>query len=98
MLHASHLEGKTSVISWLPHGRAFRVKNKEMFVSSLMSAYFKQAKFKSFQRQLNLWGFTRITDGADAGAYNHKHFLRSSTTTTATTTTSNSNSNNNQPA
>ena len=30
----------------------------------------------SFTRQLNLWGFKRITKGRDAGAYYHQLFLR----------------------
>jgi phage baseplate assembly protein W len=77
MLYFAEVEGLVPIVSWLPHGRAFRVKNKELFVAKMMSTYFKQTKFKSFQRQLNLWGFTRITDGADAGAYYHKYFIRS---------------------
>jgi hypothetical protein len=77
MLYFADVEGLVPIVSWLPHGRAFRVKNKELFVAKMMSTYFKQTKFKSFQRQLNLWGFTRITDGADAGAYYHKYFIRS---------------------
>jgi hypothetical protein len=77
MLYFAEEEGLVPIVSWLPHGRAFRVKNKELFVAKMMSTYFKQTKFKSFQRQLNLWGFTRITDGADAGAYYHKYFIRS---------------------
>ena len=41
-----------------------------------MPLYFKQTKFKSFQRQLNLWGFARIKEGVDKGAVFHRFFVR----------------------
>jgi len=41
-----------------------------------MPIYFNQTKFASFQRQLNLYGFRRITQGRDKGAYYHESFLR----------------------
>ena len=41
-----------------------------------MPKYFKQSRVSSFQRQLNLYGFTRIHTGPDAGGYYHELFLR----------------------
>jgi hypothetical protein len=65
-----------SVVSWLPHGRAFIVRRPKAFTSEIMPKYFRQSKLTSFQRQLNLYGFRRITQGADAGAYYHELFLQ----------------------
>ena len=37
-----------------------------------MPMYFKQSKYTSFTRKLKRWGFTRVTTGAEQGAYYHK--------------------------
>ena len=42
------------------HGRAFKVLNKDVFVSSVISKYTTCTKYESFTRQLNSWGFKRL--------------------------------------
>ena len=69
-------DGLAHVISWLPHGRAFAVHNAKEFTDYVMPKYFNQSKLTSFQRQLNLYGFCRLTRGRDSGGYYNEHFLR----------------------
>ena len=59
-----------------PHGRCFVVHKPKEFVADVMPTYFRQSKLTSFQRQLNLYGFVRITKGPDRGGYYHELFLR----------------------
>jgi hypothetical protein len=64
------------IISWLPHGRSFMIHRPREFEDEIMCKFFKQTKLTSFQRQLNLYDFQRITHGRDAGSYYHELFLR----------------------
>jgi hypothetical protein len=68
--------GEADVISFFPHGRAFTIYHVERFCREVMPRYFKQSRLSSFQRQLNLYGFRRITSGPDAGGYYHEWFLK----------------------
>ncbi|GAX27452.1 heat shock transcription factor, other eukaryote [Fistulifera solaris] len=69
-------EDSRRIVFWLEHGRAFLVQKPKEFTTEIMPKFFKQSKLTSFQRQLNLYGFRRITQGPDAGAYYHEMFLR----------------------
>jgi hypothetical protein len=64
------------VVSWRSHGKAFRVHQPEVFARAIMPHYFNQTKYKSFQRQLHIYGFHRITKGMDKGAYCHNLFIQ----------------------
>lgn len=76
MLQAAEPSGFQEIVSWQPHGRAFRVHDKKQFVSRILPVYFCMSKFTSFQRQLNLYCFHRITTGKDKGASYHELFQR----------------------
>jgi hypothetical protein len=41
------------IVSWLPDGKAFKIHDPEQFCNTVMAAYFKQTKLKSFTRQVS---------------------------------------------
>jgi hypothetical protein len=77
MMEDLEVRGFTELCCWQPHGRAFLIKDPKRFVLEVLPLYFKHSKLSSFQRQLSLYGFKRLTsDGLDRGAYYHPCFLR----------------------
>lgn len=66
----------SNVISWQPHGRCFTLNKPKEFIKDVMPRHFRQTKLTSFQRQLNLYCFIRLTSGRDKGCYYHELFLR----------------------
>jgi hypothetical protein len=69
-------DGYAEVISWQPHGRCFVIHKPKDFMEYVMPKYFNHTKISSFQRQLNLYGFQRLTKGPDKGGYYNELFLR----------------------
>lgn len=59
-------------ITWLPHGRSWRVLKPKAFEAKIIPLYFRHAKYASFMRQVNGWGFKRITQGPDHNSYYHE--------------------------
>ncbi len=76
MLNAVEREGLSDVVSFFSHGRAFAIHKTRRFVSEIMPRFFRQSRLTSFQRQLNLYGFRRISQGPDNGGYYHELFLK----------------------
>jgi hypothetical protein len=66
------------IVSWNAEGSGFTVHNKDLFTSKIVPKYFNQTKYKSFQRQLSLYGFQRITMGKNRGLRYHEKLLRGS--------------------
>ncbi|KAL7498834.1 hypothetical protein ACHAWT_010797 [Skeletonema menzelii] len=64
------------VISWLPHGRSWKIYNRDMFTEIALPRYFGHKNYASFVRIVNAWGFRRVTSGLDRDSYYHELFLR----------------------
>lgn len=66
------------VAHFVAGGEAFLIKNAKIFEDKIIPKYFpRMGSFGSFQRQLNLYDFKRISQGPHRGAYNHPLFRRS---------------------
>jgi len=65
-----------SVITWMPHGRSWKIINLPEFEKKVLPQYFKQSNMKSFHRQANGWGFRRMLKGPDKGSFYNEFFLR----------------------
>jgi hypothetical protein len=76
MLNAAEVQSYQHMVSWQNGGKAFKVHDPKVFVQSIMPKYFNQTQYKSFQRQLNIYGFRRILHGGNKGAYTHDLFVR----------------------
>jgi hypothetical protein len=76
LLEYAEVSGNSDIISWEIHGRAFKIHKRKEFLEKVLPQFFRQTKLASFRRQLNIYGFLRITEGRDKGAYYHELFLR----------------------
>lgn len=76
MLEETEAAGSSSVVSWLPDGKHFKVHDTKGFLEDIVPRFFKQKSYKSFQRQLHIYGFARILKGPSRGAYFHPKFIR----------------------
>jgi hypothetical protein len=69
-------EKNEKIVSWMSHGRAFKVHDRHDFEAKIMPRYFTE-KYDSFRVLLGQWGFLRLSrHGKDRGAYFHKLFIK----------------------
>ena len=64
------------IISWLPHGRSWRIHQPELFEKEIIPSYFRHRNLSSFMRQVNGWGFVRVSKGPDRNSYYHEVRLK----------------------
>ena len=74
LLEETAIAGRSHVISFTASGTAFRVHNPDAFARDIIPIYFRHSQYPSFQRQLSMYGFERIVDGPESGAYRHALF------------------------
>jgi hypothetical protein len=68
--------GNTHIVSFTPDGRAFKIHDPEFFMTNIAPDFFRQSHITSFVRQLNFYGFDRVSHGLNRGAFAHPSFLR----------------------
>jgi len=64
------------VVSWMPHGRSWRIHKKDEFVCKILPRYWGECTMKTFLRQLMNWGFLRLKKGQDKDSFYNEYFLR----------------------
>lgn len=72
------------LISWSSNGRSFVIKNPTRFSKELLPLFFKHNNMASFIRQLNMYGFRKLTSIENSGLrserdemeFYHQYFLK----------------------
>jgi HSF-type DNA-binding len=78
-LDRAEAESFNHIVSWQPHGRCFVIHHRRNFKGLLSVLMPGMTRWKSFQRQLCLWGFAQLTSGRDINGYNHEVQTKSAT-------------------
>ena len=55
------------IISWMPHGRSWKILDKDLVASVICNECFSHQNFDSFNRSVNGWGF-KVCLGRDTNA------------------------------
>jgi HSF-type DNA-binding len=76
LLDRAEAESFNHVISWEPHGRSFIVHDRAAFNNLLPFVMLGMGRWKSFQRQLYLWGFNHLADQRNVCRYYHDLFQK----------------------
>lgn len=87
MLENAERDGYSHIISWMPDGKSFKIhvdptssceksKEDEEAIVAILKKTFNQTRYKSFLRQIQLYGFQRVYKGPQKGECSHELFVR----------------------
>jgi len=83
LMHILSIKECQNSIRWMPNGCAFCIVDSKALVDQVLPRYFKEAKYTSFTRKLNRWGFKHFTlptsepsHEKEMSIYTHEKFLR----------------------
>ena len=65
----------SSAISWQSDGMSFAIRDHDLFLKEVLPVYFKTSRWKSFQKQLNIYGVKQVKE--QTRVYYHKYLVRS---------------------
>jgi hypothetical protein len=65
-------EGDASCITWMPHGRAFKILFPNLLEKEALPKHFGHSRYSKFLMELKRSGFKPITSGTDRGCYYHE--------------------------
>ena len=61
-------DGRDDIVSWIQDGKAFQIHKQREFTKLLLPKHFHSIKYRSFQRQLHLYGFRLLKKRSHTGA------------------------------
>jgi hypothetical protein len=76
LLESTEKANKSHIVLWLPGGKSFMVHDKAAFANKALPLFFGTSKYRSFQRNLNLWGFHTVPKGPEKGRCSHPRFQK----------------------
>jgi HSF-type DNA-binding len=76
MLEETSEAGSEDIVSFTSSGKAFEIYRIDAFLEEIIPKFFRHKSISSFRRQLSMYGFRRVKDGPDHGAYFHELFVR----------------------
>jgi len=68
------IEQEPTVLKWNSDKKSFRIIDEDALVGRILLKHFRTARFSSFTRNLNIYGFKKIAKGEFAGSYFHHDF------------------------
>ncbi|KAF0686860.1 Aste57867_21364 [Aphanomyces stellatus] len=71
------LDDAPHILRWTPDGRALEIHNRDAMILHILPKYFNHNRYKSFQRQLNYFGFKKWPKAkASVCTFSNQYFTR----------------------